>query len=88
MRIRLDRTLCDGFGICERHAPEHFSLDEWGYAALRSDAVSETATQHVTRAVLDCPVHAISFLGADPPEQQQPDAPTHQPDNVPSKESQ
>ena len=34
MRIRLDRTLCDGFGVCAKHAPEYFSLDDWGYASL------------------------------------------------------
>ncbi len=34
MRIRLDRTICDGFGVCAKHAPEYFSLDDWGYAAL------------------------------------------------------
>ena len=25
MRVKLDRTMCDGFGICAKHAPEHFS---------------------------------------------------------------
>ncbi len=34
MKIRLDRTLCDGFGVCAKHAPRHFSLDDWGYAAV------------------------------------------------------
>ena len=34
MRIRLDRTVCDGFGLCAKHAPEYFSLDDWGYASL------------------------------------------------------
>ncbi len=28
MRIRLDRTICDGFGACAKHAPGYFSLDE------------------------------------------------------------
>ena len=51
MRIRLDRTMCDGFGACAKHAPEYFSLDDWGYASLegngtipdkdRDDAVPE-----------------------------------------------
>ncbi|HEY6857561.1 MAG TPA: ferredoxin, partial [Mycobacterium sp.] len=27
MRIRLDRTVCDGFGLCAKHAPGYFSLD-------------------------------------------------------------
>jgi ferredoxin len=32
MKIRLDRTICDGFGVCAKHAPGYFSLDDWGYA--------------------------------------------------------
>ncbi|WP_174183607.1 ferredoxin [Nocardia barduliensis] len=60
MRIRLDRTLCDGFGLCAKHAPAHFSLDDWGYAALEGTGVVAAADQDgVLRALLDCPVHAI-----------------------------
>lgn len=60
MKIRLDRTLCDGFGYCAKHAPKHFSLDDWGYASLTGDGSVEKADEHdVMRALLDCPVHAI-----------------------------
>ena len=60
MKIRLDRTLCDGFGICARHAPGYFSLDDWGYAALVGNGeVPQEDSAAVTRALLDCPVHAI-----------------------------
>lgn len=60
MRIRLDRTLCDGFGVCAKHAPKHFSLDDWGYASLIGDGrVSESDRDDVLRALFDCPVHAI-----------------------------
>ncbi|MGW5377835.1 ferredoxin [Nocardia sp. NPDC003999] len=60
MRIRLDRTLCDGFGLCAEHAPAHFSLDEWGYASLEGTGVVAAADRDaVSRALLDCPVHAI-----------------------------
>ncbi|MGK8486412.1 ferredoxin [Nocardia asiatica] len=60
MRIRLDRTLCDGFGLCAKHAPAHFSLDDWGYASLEGAGVVPAADQDgVLRALLDCPVHAI-----------------------------
>jgi ferredoxin len=56
----LDRTLCDGFGICAKHAPEYFSLDDWGYASLiRDGSVPEPDRSAVMRALLDCPVHAI-----------------------------
>jgi len=65
MKIKLDRTLCDGFGICARHAPEYFSLDDWDYASLIGDGtVPEGDRDAVTRALLDCPVHAIVELHA------------------------
>ncbi|WP_280258824.1 ferredoxin [Nocardia wallacei] len=63
MKIRLDRTLCDGFGICAKHAPRHFSLDDWGYAAIDGDGtVAPADRDSVLRALLDCPVHAITEL--------------------------
>ena len=68
MRIRLDRTLCDGFGICAKHAPEYFSLDDWGYASLIGNGtVPESDRDAVMRALLDCPVHAIIEMGEHRP---------------------
>lgn len=72
MRIKLDRTLCDGFGICARHAPDYFSLDDWGYAVLVGDGIiPEQDRAAVQRALLDCPVHAILEIAErrpdDPP---------------------
>ena len=67
MKIRLDRTICDGFGICAKHAPGYFSLDDWGYASLIGDGtVAESDRDAVMRALLDCPVHAITELGQRP----------------------
>ena len=65
MRIRLDRTVCDGFGVCAIQAPETFSLDEWGYAALtdRSGEIAAERQAGVRRALLTCPVQAIRELG-------------------------
>ncbi len=64
MRIRLDRTVCDGFGICAKYAPGYFSLDEWGYASLIGDGtVAESDRDAVMRALMDCPVHAIAEIG-------------------------
>lgn len=66
MKIKLDRTLCDGFGLCAAHAPEIFSLDEWGYASLvGGNQVSDEDEGPVRRALLDCPVHAIVELSDD-----------------------
>jgi len=64
MRIRLDRTVCDGFGFCAKHAPGYFSLDDWGYASLIGDGVvPDQDHDPVMRALLDCPVHAITEIG-------------------------
>ena len=64
MKIKLDRTLCDGFGKCAEHAPAVFSLDEWGYASLERGLSADTdlpqeQERPAMRALLDCPVHAI-----------------------------
>ncbi len=68
MRIKLDRTMCDGFGVCAKHAPEYFSLDDWGYAALVGNGEIPAEDQEaVTRALLDCPVHAIIEMGEHRP---------------------
>jgi ferredoxin len=67
MRIHLDRTLCDGFGICAKHAPGYFSLDDWGYACVIGDgAVAAADRDAVMRALMDCPVHAIMEMDEDP----------------------
>jgi ferredoxin len=66
VRIRLDRTMCDGFGVCAKHAPEYFSLDDWGYASLIGNGtVPDADHDAVKRAVLDCPVHAIIEMSAE-----------------------
>lgn len=66
MKIRLDRTMCDGFGFCAKHAPKYFSLDDWGYASLTGDGAVDEADEHdVMRALLDCPVHAIIEITED-----------------------
>ncbi|MCV7423156.1 ferredoxin [Mycobacterium yunnanensis] len=67
MKIRMDRTVCDGFGTCARHAPQSFSLDDWGYASLIGNgSVPETDRDAVRRAILDCPVHAITEVDTQP----------------------
>jgi ferredoxin len=64
MKIRLDRTICDGFGVCAKRAPKYFSLDDWGYASVIGDGtVAEADHDAVMRALLDCPVHAITEIG-------------------------
>ncbi|MDC8983766.1 ferredoxin [Mycobacterium marinum] len=75
MRIRLDRTVCDGFGLCAKQAPGYFTLDDWGYACLSGDGtVREEDRDPVLRALMDCPAHAITEIG-----ERQPDVVQHSP---------
>ena len=63
MRIKLDRTVCDGFGTCAVHAANIFSLDDWGYPSLvAGNEIGADDQDAVRRAVLDCPAHAIVVL--------------------------
>ena len=62
MKIKLDRTKCDGFGVCAKYAPETFDLDEWGYVSLVGAGNVSEHEDGVRRALLDCPVHAITEL--------------------------
>lgn len=89
MRIRLDRTICDGFGVCAKHAPGYFSLDDWGYASLVGDGtVPEKDRDAVMRALLDCPAHAIIYMGEHRPSENQQDRPdvTEAPEPEPKTE--
>jgi ferredoxin len=66
VRIKLDRTVCDGFGFCAKRAPEYFSLDDWGYASLVGNGdIPEQDHDAVMRALWDCPVNAITELPSD-----------------------
>ena len=58
LRVRIDRTLCVGFGDCITEAPEAFVLDEEGIAVfVNPDAVER---ERLLRACDVCPVDAIT----------------------------
>lgn len=60
LRIRIDRTLCVGFGDCIAPAPEAFDLDEEGVAILlEPEAVPRERLLEACRA---CPVDAITAV--------------------------
>jgi ferredoxin len=61
-RVSIDRSLCNGFGLCEALAPDVFELDDDGLAVLRT-GLSENAA--VREACDSCPMGAISFAGVE-----------------------
>jgi ferredoxin len=62
LRIRIDRTLCVGFGDCVTEAPEAFVLDESGVAVfVKPEGVER---EQLLRACDICPVDAITVWDA------------------------
>lgn len=61
-RISIDRSLCNGYGVCEALAPDVFELGDDGLAVLRA-GVSENDA--VREACDSCPMGAISIAQVD-----------------------
>lgn len=61
-RISIDRSLCNGYGICEALAPDVFALDDDGLASLRNGVSEDEA---VREACDSCPMGAISIVRAE-----------------------
>lgn len=58
LRVRIDRTLCVGFGDCITEAPDAFVLDDTGTAVfVNPDSVER---DRLLRACDACPVDAIT----------------------------
>ena len=63
LRVRIDRTLCVGFGDCVTEAPEAFTLDEEGVAVFV--APERVERERLLRACELCPVDAITVWDAE-----------------------
>jgi ferredoxin len=63
LKIRIDRTVCVGFGDCVTEAPEGFQLDEGGTVVF-VDPV-QVDRERLLRACDACPVDAITVWDQD-----------------------
>jgi sterol 14-demethylase len=61
MRIRVDRGLCQGHGVCESEAPGVFSVSKAGELRILDATPSEERRTQVETAVRFCPTHALSI---------------------------
>lgn len=61
MKVRVDRDICAGFGVCLGLAPEVFELHDDGYAIVLVDEVPAEFEEAVRKAVIQCPSNAISL---------------------------
>ncbi len=57
-RISIDRSLCNGYGVCETLAPDVFALGDDGLAVLRSGVSEDEAVREACDA---CPMGAITI---------------------------
>jgi ferredoxin len=63
MKIQVDSTKCDAYGLCAETAPQLFELDDFGYATARGDGlVGEENRAAAQQAIEACPVKAIRVL--------------------------
>ena len=63
LRVRIDRTLCVGFGDCVTDAPEAFVLDDTGTAVFVTPELVDR--ERLLRACDVCPVDAITVWDGD-----------------------
>jgi len=61
-RLEVDGGRCDRHGICTLCIPERIELDEWGFAIVSREAISDASTlRRAERAVSACPASALSL---------------------------
>jgi ferredoxin len=58
-RLRVNRIVCTGHGVCSELLPELVVLDEWGYPVIADPVVPNGLVPDARRAVADCPVLAL-----------------------------
>lgn len=62
MKLLLDATRCQGYGLCQEPAPELIDLDEWGYAQVRETTVPEGGEEAAEAACDACPNSALKVV--------------------------
>jgi ferredoxin len=60
MKLVVDSTACQGYGLCQQAAPDLVDLDDWGYAGLLGDGTVPAGQDgHAHEAVDACPAQAL-----------------------------
>ena len=63
MRIHIDETRCQGFGLCKLAAPDFFDVgDRDGYAIALVDRVPPGREDEAAAAARQCPMAAIALI--------------------------
>ncbi|MCW2581074.1 MAG: Ferredoxin [Blastococcus sp.] len=63
MKVQVDSTKCDAYGLCGEQFPELFELDDFGYAMARNDGVVQEGREAEAGAAVGiCPALAIRIV--------------------------
>ena len=60
MKVRVDKEICAGFGVCLGLCPEVFELHDDGYAIVLVGEVPPEHEDMVRKAAIQCPSNAIT----------------------------
>jgi ferredoxin len=59
-RLRVNPTLCTGYGYCAEIVPELITVDDWGYPIVSPREIESPELLHLARkAVATCPRLAL-----------------------------
>ena len=58
-QLQIDRTRCDGHGLCAALLDRRVQLDEWGFPVLVHPDVAPADEPDVRHAVAACPALAL-----------------------------
>ncbi|HSX68231.1 ferredoxin [Nocardioides sp.] len=61
MRIDVDRSRCEGLGMCEAMAHELFEVGDDGFVVVLDEAPDEGQRSFIRAAIDSCPVSALSL---------------------------
>jgi ferredoxin len=64
MRLHIDPTACQAYGLCQERAPRLVELDEWGYAVPAPADVPADAEHEARSAAAACPNGALRLATA------------------------
>lgn len=60
MKVKLDKKLCVGCGLCEENLPELFSTGDYT-AELKDIEIPDELLKKIKETIEDCPTDAISI---------------------------
>ena len=60
MKVRVDREICAGFGVCVALSPDLFKLHDDGYATVLFAEVPPELEDIARQAAVQCPSNAIT----------------------------